>query len=407
MLSTRIPASFNRAARIRPALRGAKLTFLVLLVMGLSRGSTESAESAHDTYVRAVQALGQYQENMNGRWFAVKALRTHFGSADSPDKQPNVRGTYGIVFYSESILYVNVQRLLSSNTSNQPVGQHRELLVSENWSLSIDHSDTRPTLKVVRIPAGSLPQRIWVHEVDIISKFESQVRRFVAHEFAQPRFDPDQTLIVTFDRQDYLRNVVDERAKNIPKLEIRFSKAATLRPTSVCSFEVDAIGRRIPLAKRHVQYGKNRNGRPILRRILTETGMIGEAQTVDDLIVSEIVRPDWCDTTPTLRVPSKALVEMTGLEKTEENKSNSSAEIAHLIRRLDESEFRSHLARQQATLELSNDLVGSSTSSRAELNEADTLSSSYISPVLVATGVILATLFWPIFWTRIRIRPAE
>ena len=406
MSSPRRLAVLNQTRNSR-TLHGVNRAFLILLATSLSHGHLVSAESAHDAYVRAVEGLGQYRENMNGRWFAVKAVKTYVGAEDSADKRLKIHGSYGVLFYSEKLLYVNVQRLLSSTTSDQPFGQHRELLVTGNWSVSITHSDERPTLKVSMNRAGDLQRAIWAHDVDIVSKFDSQVRRFAEHEFAQPRFDLEKTLIVSFDREDYLRNPADERGKNTPKVEVRFAQEPTLRPVSVCSFEVDATNRRKPLAMRYVQYAESGTGRPILQRILTETGIAGKSQTIDDLIVSETTRPAWCDATLAVSVPFRAPVEVTGPGTTEKLKSQLPSEISHLVRRLSESELKSHLARQQATLELSNDLVGSATKSLSkndvaptELNESDFLALSYLVPVLVASGVVFIVAFWPALWKR-------
>lgn len=377
---------------------GLKQTTLLLLALLLCPAGAQAAESVHEVYVDAVKSLGQYRENMNGRWFAIRAVRTYLGTKQTSHEQ-YTRGTYGVVLYADSLLYVNVRQLLSRSVDGQPISRHIETLVTGNWTISVDHHDEQPTLQIVDVRAtgtSSLEHTIR-RDVDITLRFEMHVQRKAAHEFARPRRDLANRLIVSLDREVYVRDQPGQPQNRQPKLEVLFAEGPPIRPAFVSGFELDGEGQRTQLALTDIRYTETADGLPILQRILTESSGTGDSRTVDDLIVCETQRPAWCKEPINISVPIGTRMLRHGA--TNEKTSQLPPEASHFVQWLGESEFKQHLSLQHATLESISGYVTSAEISPAETDvpsqQRDESGEKGLFALFLIGGIVLLILgYW-------------
>ncbi|MCA9048125.1 MAG: hypothetical protein KDA89_05320 [Planctomycetaceae bacterium] len=364
---------------------------------------TRADDAASEMYREAVQNIDLYCDNMNDRWFAFFVTNKYHDDNNRSYTQER----QGVAYYSDRLLYINAYQTFSSQALTREPREHFELIVSDQWTISIDHNRRHgPVVSVADGPTSGA-RRI-ANAVrsgnDIATRFASRIRRIVAHEFAVPRLDPHNRLVVRLDRKSYVNNPSHEKMQKYPILDVTFSGT---QPLSLISFQADDLGKLKETGRTVISYTLNSAGRPILHRMISESH--SETSQVDftDFQVRETSPPDWCEQPPKITLPADPISVEFYDTRIPQTVSELPEAVSDLVLRCSSAELQTRLQQQQQYLAGVRDFVLALPAAPPESRPSETdpsaegpASPSGV-PLLVPAGVVLfLILCWIVLWLR-------
>lgn len=323
--------------------------------------NAQTKESAQERHQRAIDDIGQYIENMNDRWFAATTTRTYVGASDG---KPYTLERLSVIYRSESTLYINSQKLLTSPQRAQTRIEHVELIGTNNWTIMINHhpgGTNRPLMKIAEAntPASRLIEYSVRTESDITLRFETRIRQTATHEYSVPRLDQNGRLVVRLDRKSYVNDSDAARMRQYPALEVTFSGRSGTRPVMLQSFLEDENGDWVQTSRSDVHYTTNKDGQPVLQSQQFESTHLDKPNSTWDFRVRETPSPDWIDLPPRISVPTGALdiQQYSDTGNDSERVTDLPTQTTPLVQHYNEADLKVRLQQQLDTLQTVQDYV--------------------------------------------------
>lgn len=386
----------------------AVVSAIVLTVAVIRIPDVSAAETMEARYRRAISGLDQFRNNMNGHWFGFTSEHRYV-----VDTSPRARERYGVIFYSESLIYIAYLEFPDSPDRPRWLAQQTEAIISDRWVISTNHLFPPQTVTISeeKSPQFRTDESACRILSDVTLLFQQRIVDFAIQDFAKPHINANGQLVVRCSSGQAVSNAGSPAAPGNRVFEVVFSGEPDIRPASNKMLKLSANGETQELGFVDVRYGQTSAGNTVVRRIVSEArrDTSDEIPEVYDIRIREIECPGWNTTPPRISRTSELLAvrQHDAGGRLLPDTDRLPADVEEMFHQIQRSEFKQQIVNQKKTLESMDAFVRAEVVSPEPAPAVDAASqqaitfplANVVTTVLGAVVIVLVGI-WTVLWKR-------